>query len=811
MKKIWWIFGWWLVIIPLQAQKDQASLQKWEPQVRALIGFFEYTLNLLGNDSTPAADKDILIHQTYARIFRDAHVQIEDDLVLGRKAVTYKDVTAYLRDVDFFYTHLSFQLRIESISLEVKPNGKPFFMVFLQRKMEGMGIDGEKIQFTGPRFIEIDVDLEKQDLKIVSVYTHPLETNDELTNWWSSLPLDWKKKLGQTIQLPSGVGRLSDILTMDSLAKPGNRYDVAGHKIKLEAQWIGPGIARWLQLDSLNLAGETWLTQTEPLSRFTRLRYLNLSGTNITNVDGLRNLNRLQTLDLSRTRIQNLQALQYIPGLKSLLIQSLKGSAWPNVPALVTLEKLDLSFNHFIGEVKWPEVPELQELYIKGGKGPWLVTLPMVPALRILHLSESSITTLGPLQAFPELVELHMEKTNIQDLSPLLPLSKLKIVFCDGATLQPRHVQDMIRKMPSVLIVFGTEQLKTWWVNLPDAWQKVFRDHEPSLGVSGLPGTEALHALLRLKSLRIPKAGFTDLQPLKFLPALTFLDISGNPIEDVSPLLGLVGLEVLHANQIPKLSLPDIRPLHRLREIKVNGTPLFGISTLSSFKNLQMLEAEGYPHDSLVPYQGQFQILWHTHALTLWWDSLAPIWKSIFLQHVGAIEVTPQQLHAIEGIQKLRISGITLPNLSPLQQLKRLQHLELVAIGWSDLSDLEGLTQLTYVDVSQNPIANLSPIRFSRQLHTLILQRTAVADLSSIQVFIHLKKLDLSLTKVKKLEGLERLVYLEWLDISGLSVKNLKPLNGLSLRYLGVVNTGLKEKTLKSFFELNPELSYTYY
>jgi Leucine-rich repeat (LRR) protein len=224
-----------------------------------------------------------------------------------------------------------------------------------------------------------------------------------------------------------------------------------------------------------------------------------------------------------------------------------------------------------------------------------------------------------------------------------------------------------------------------------------------------------------------------------------------------------------------------------------------------------VLEAEGYPHDSLVPYQGQFQILWHTHALTLWWDSLAPIWKSIFLQHVGAIEVTPQQLHAIEGIQKLRISGITLPNLSPLQQLKRLQHLELVAIGWSDLSDLEGLTQLTYVDVSQNPIANLSPLRFSRQLHTLILQRTAVADLSSIQVFIHLKKLDLSLTKVKKLEGLERLVYLEWLDLSGLSVKNLKPLTGLSLRYLGAVNTGLKEKTLKSFFELNPEVSYTYY
>ena len=811
MNARWLLIGVWSCFLTLNAQKDQVSMQKWEPQVRSLVGFLEYTLNLLGNDSTPAEDKDILIRETYTRMFKDAQVQIEDDLVPGRKAVTYKDVTAYLRDVDFFYTHITFQLRVENISLEVKPSGKPFFMVFLQRKMEGTGIDGVKTQLNGPRFIEIDVDVENQDLKIASMYTHPLETNDELTNWWSTLPLDWKKKLGQTILLPSGVGRLSDILTIDSLAKPGNRYEVAGQKIKLEAQWIGPGIARWLKMDSLNFSGETWLKQTEPLSRFTRLRYLNLSGTGITNVDGLRNLNRLQILALSHTRLEHIQALQYLPGLKTLIIQSLKNEIWSDFPALPELEKLDLSFNRFTTPVKWPNAPHLQELHLNHCTWSVPFSLPSYPELRVLHASESNLESLSGLKEYAQLVELHIEKTKVRDLSPLLSLSHLKIIFCDGATLEISHVQDMIRKMPAALIVFGTEQLKTWWVNLPDTWQQVFRRHEPLLGPAGLPGTEALHALLRLQSLRIPNESFTDLQPLKYLPALRFLDISGNAIQDFSPLLGLVGLEVLHANQVPGLSLTDIRPLVRLRELHANQTPLYNIPVLQHMKSLTGLEAEGYPHDSLMAFQGKLQILWHTEALTTWWDSLPPIWKSIFLQHIGASEINPQRLHAIEALEKISVSGISLPHLHPLRQLRKLQHIELIAVGQSDFSELEGLTNIVYADLSQNPVQTVYPLRYSRQLETLILHRTALAELSSVQVFIHLQKLDVSLTKVKRLDGIERLAHLEWLDISGLPVKQLKPLTGLPLRYLGAINTGIKEKALKSYLQLNPEATYTYY
>ncbi len=48
------------------------------------------------------ADKDVLVTQSYTKIFRDPKVQVEDDLDEGRKTITNKDVQAYLKDVDFF-------------------------------------------------------------------------------------------------------------------------------------------------------------------------------------------------------------------------------------------------------------------------------------------------------------------------------------------------------------------------------------------------------------------------------------------------------------------------------------------------------------------------------------------------------------------------------------------------------------------------------------------------------------------------------------------------------------------------------------
>lgn len=96
---------------------------KVEDQVR----FLEFLLNTVGNSQTSARDKDVIIRESYLKIFRDGKVQIEDDLVLDRKVVTNKDVSAYFKDIEFFYKNVEFKLKIREIKPGQKENGQIFF------------------------------------------------------------------------------------------------------------------------------------------------------------------------------------------------------------------------------------------------------------------------------------------------------------------------------------------------------------------------------------------------------------------------------------------------------------------------------------------------------------------------------------------------------------------------------------------------------------------------------------------------------------------------------------------------------------
>ncbi|MDZ7646701.1 MAG: hypothetical protein U5K54_05685 [Cytophagales bacterium] len=87
----------------LHAQKNQKKEESPEhDKVKNMISFLKFMLNTLGSSKTSARDKEVLVTESYAKIFRDSKVQIEDDLAAKRDVITNKDVPAYLKDVDFF-------------------------------------------------------------------------------------------------------------------------------------------------------------------------------------------------------------------------------------------------------------------------------------------------------------------------------------------------------------------------------------------------------------------------------------------------------------------------------------------------------------------------------------------------------------------------------------------------------------------------------------------------------------------------------------------------------------------------------------
>jgi hypothetical protein len=108
------------------AQPTDPELKQHEQKVKDMVAFLEYVLNTIGDKGTSARDKDVLITESYTKIFRDPKVQVEDDLVEKRNVITNKDVQAYLKDVDFFFDNIKFELKIKDIQGKVNANDKLF-------------------------------------------------------------------------------------------------------------------------------------------------------------------------------------------------------------------------------------------------------------------------------------------------------------------------------------------------------------------------------------------------------------------------------------------------------------------------------------------------------------------------------------------------------------------------------------------------------------------------------------------------------------------------------------------------------------
>ncbi|EIM73632.1 hypothetical protein A3SI_17774, partial [Nitritalea halalkaliphila LW7] len=105
------------IIYPPVFAQDIAGYSKQEvkdlsKKVEDQILFLEYFLNTVGSKDTPARDKDVIIRESYSKIFRDGKVQVEDDLLLDRQVITNKDITSYLKDIEFFFKDASFKFKV---------------------------------------------------------------------------------------------------------------------------------------------------------------------------------------------------------------------------------------------------------------------------------------------------------------------------------------------------------------------------------------------------------------------------------------------------------------------------------------------------------------------------------------------------------------------------------------------------------------------------------------------------------------------------------------------------------------------------
>ncbi|AMQ57508.1 leucine-rich repeat domain-containing protein [Algoriphagus sanaruensis] len=788
--------------------KDQIT--EFSTKVEDQILFLEYLLNTVGNAQTPARDKDVIIRESYLKIFRDEKVQVEDDLLLDRKVVTNKDVTAYLKDIEFFYKNVEFKFKIREVKPGQKENGEVFFLASLDRTLTATGINGEKITNTKPRFVEVNLQDASQELKIVSIYTTKVSRDEELKTWWNGLPLAWKSYFKGRFSLGA-----SDSANMDMLY-------------------------RFVSIDSLNLSGNKDIQSLSPLSELRDLKVIDISNTRIKNLGPISNVTFLESLNIANTPTSDIQFIKYSDRLKSLDISFTKVDSINellNLKSLIALkaqktpimsfgvinefknlEELDLRESGFNNAENIKDLKNLKRLDLAKNYLINFSSLSGLTSLQYLDLSETNLQDLGPLAGMAQLEFLDITKTQVSDLQAIAALKNLKKVSADETQISPLVADNFVRQHPDVLLIHHVKDLESWWGALSEAWKSRLKQINPRI-TSDQPGIEILTQTVTISRLDLSGADIESLNPITRFVNLNELNFSDNPsIIDLLPLSEVKTLTKIAGKNTGVSDLAVLQELKELTEIDLEGSPVQTIKPILNLPKLNYLNVNGsaiFKEEvpEILIQRPDLTLVYRTEELTNWWGKLDSSWKDLLRRQFSLPEdPTTEQLHRLTSLAELKFERVSVSDLSALPIFVNVRKLEIFDAPISSISHISGLPQLTQLKLSQIPVVDFLPISSLSKLNELDLSNTAVEDLEALSSLFELKKLNLSGTNLKSLKGLESLFSLEELDVASTNLRSLKPIEALSnLKKLSCFNTRLMTRTIDSFKAAHPDCEVRFY
>jgi len=799
--------------LPLVAQSikgyTEEQVSEFSSKVEDQVRFLEYLLNTVGNHETSPRDKDVIIRESYLKIFRDEKVQVEDDLLLDRKVVTNKDITAYLKDIEFFYKNVEFKFKIREVKPAQKESGEIYFLASLDQTISATALSGEKITNTKPRFVEVNLDDSSQELKIVSVYTTKVSRDEELTTWWDSLDIPWRSYFHNRFNLSD-----TDSVNLD---------------------WY----YRFVSIDTLEIAGNKEITSLTPLSELRDLKVINISNTGITDLGPISNVTFLESLDISNTPTADIQFIKYSDRLRHLDISNTQIpdiSQLLNLKSLISLNvkktpvmsfavlnefknliHLDLAESGFNNIENIKDLSNLETLSLSRNYMINLSALTGLSSLKSLDLSFTNIQDVTPIGSLEKLELLDITGSEVADIIHLESLSELKKVLADETQLSPLAADVFVRKNPQVLLIHHVKDLESWWSNLSVEWKDVLKRNNPSIADDN-PSVETLTETITAIKLNLDSAQLTDLIPITRFVNLAHLDFSNNPITDLLPLSEVRTLVKLVGKNTQVSDLSILKENDLLQSINLENSPIENIDVVTDLPKLTYLNVDGAEFDhasipGILIQKPELNIVYRAEELQTWWDELDSQWKDFFKKE-NSLPESPniEELHSLAAKSELSIQRETISDLIPLAVFVNLRNLEVFDAPILSVAPLSALNLLTRLKLSQVPVTDFLPLSGLALLEELDLSNTGIAILAPLSNLTKLKKLNISGTNLKTLKGLEALLDLEDLDVASTNLRNLKPIDGLpNLKKLTCFNTNLTTKAVAAFKANNPNCDVRFY
>jgi len=847
---------------------DQINI--YSNQSKQLISYLEGTLNFLGNPNELPSDKDIIFNSSYLKIFKNAKVQVEDDLDENREIPLNKDVQAYLKDIDFFYKNVELHFEIEEIEQLVIDSGIIVFKLKLNRHLKGVTVDNDTIDNNQLRFIEINLDPYQRDLKIASIYTTKIHEKEEIRYWWNNMSADWKNYFGHSVLVYDTLPFKNiiwfsdssivtqhwvDSITVDTIQanytdsltfSPDSIkvvYDtitlLINDTIEVNTSIIYHLLSRFRSVEMLDVSNNLIFNNLSPISELTDLKEINISNTLIDDLAPIRNLNKLEVFHCSGTSISSLESLRYITALKKL---NCSNTSLNNINVLTNLRLIsDLDISHTeIGQVdvvsnlenlihlnvSSTSIVDLQplnklnllsDLNLSNTKLQNLKSIDSLTNIQYLNIDSTIIADLEPLSNYQKLTILQADNTIISDLSPLNKHNLLKVIYCDNSGVTMEEANKFMDENPQCLVIYNSQELINWWDKLSAEWHNIFREN---YGISNPVTKEKLHTLINQTNLSVAyNQNVTSLDPVSMLHRLKKIDLQNTSIDDLTPLAGLTNLEIINLDKTKITSLDPLSSLNNLITISFVNTEIDNLDPLLKSNNLEKI----YCDKSLITtnivlnfknLHPSCLIIYQSETLRLWWNDLDAEWQQMLGSQLN-LPNSPSndELQQLVDLKELNIkNNLSISNLNPLHIFLQLDYLTINSTSITDISPIASLTGITKLNISGNPISDLESINKLINLTELNLKNTSVEDLEPISELIKLTSLNIAGTRIKTLKYLQQLSNLEELYINNTRVKNLKQLFGLSkLKLLQCYNTSIKASKIREFIGLNAGVEIIYY
>ncbi|TDQ19601.1 hypothetical protein DFQ04_1425 [Algoriphagus boseongensis] len=787
--------------------KDQ--VQELSTKVEDQIQFLEFLLNTLGNKETSARDKDVIIRESYLKIFRDEKVQVEDDLLLDRKVVTNKDVTAYLKDIEFFYKNVQFKFKVREVKPNQKDNGEVYFVASMDRTIEAIGNAGEKITNTRPRFVEVNLDEKTQELKIVSMYTTKVSRDEELTAWWKSLSPAWvayfKKRFGLNAQDSVALDMIYKFVGIDTLDISQNR----------SIRTLAP-LSELRDLKVINIS-QTEIADLAPISNVTFLENLNISNTPTRNIKFIKYSDRLKSLDISNTQVDSINELLNLKNLIAIKADGAPISSFAVLNQFKNLEELSLRESGFNNPENIKELKNLKSLDLSGNYMVNLSSFSGFTNLHSLNLSKTNIQDLSNFKDFEGLEVLDITGTVVSDLTPLNNLPNLKKVLADETQLSKLAADNFVRQNPEVLLIHHVKDLESWWSTLSDGWKAGLKRANPAIQNDN-PNVEILTKTVTVSAIDLSGLGIESLNPLVKFVNLSEVDFSDNSINDLLPLTEVKTLKKIKGKNTSVSNLSMLKELELLESLDFEGSPVQSISDLAGLEKLKYINVDGSSVNrqelpSFLLRRPDINVIFRSQELQNWWTEMDPTWRDTFRRQFSLPESpSAEQLHTLTAKSELSFERILANNLLPIPAFINLRSFSIFDAPVSSISELSGMALLNQVKISQVPVIDFLPLSSLTTLEELDISNTGIEDLSPISNLINLKKLNISGTNLKGLKGLEPLLALEELDVASTNLRSLKPIDGLpNLKKLSCFNTRLTTRAVDSFKTEHPNCEVRFY